>query len=115
MTPFSKLKTKAKDDPPMPTTEEQEAFYDAEIAPALAAIGKKCEDAGMSMVASVEWAPTEGGSTFVLAKGSSFAIRLVKLACEVRGNVDSMIIALRKYDPTGGGSVFLRVLNQKDI
>ena len=67
----------------------------------------------MSMVAQVEWAPTEGGSTFALAEGSSFAIRLVKLAAEVRGNVDSLIVALRKHDPIGGGSVFLRVLNQR--
>jgi hypothetical protein len=95
------------------TPEEREAFYDKEIAPALLAVTKRCEDAGMSFVAQVEWAPTEAGSTFALAEGSSFAIRLVKLACEVRGNVDSLIIALRKYDPTGGGSVFLRVLNQQ--
>ena len=91
---------------------DREAFYDAEIAPALAALGKKCQDAGMSIVATVEWAPAEGGSTFYLVEGSSFAIRLVKLACEVGGNVDSLIIALRKHDPSGGGSVFLRVLNQ---
>jgi hypothetical protein len=97
----------------MPTTEEQEAFYDAEIAPVLAALADKCQARGMSMVAEVEWAPTEGGTTICLAEGSSFAIRLVKLAAEVRGNVDSMIIALRKYDPTGAGSVFLRLLNKE--
>jgi hypothetical protein len=95
------------------TEQEREAFYDAEIAPALAALGKKCQDAGMSLIAQVEWAPTEAGSTFNLVEGSSFAIRLVKLACEVRGNVDGMIIALRKYDPTGGGSVFLRMINRQ--
>ena len=94
------------------TPEEREAFYDKEIAPALMAVAKKCEDAGLSIVATVEWAPEGAGSTFVLAEGSSFAVRLVKLAAEVRGNVDGLIIALRKYDPTGGGSVFLRVLNQ---
>lgn len=96
------------------TPEEREAFYDKEIAPALLALTKRCEDAGMSLVAQVEWDAESGaGSTFALAEGSSFAIRLVKLACEVRGNVDSLIIALRKYDPTGGGSAFLRLLNQQ--
>jgi hypothetical protein len=97
------------------TPEERETFYDKEIAPALLELSKRCQDAGLSMVATVEWAPTEGGHTFALVEGSSFAIRMAKLACEVRGNVDAMIIALRKYDPTGGGSVFLRVLNQKDM
>lgn len=96
------------------TPEEREAFYDKEIAPTLMALAKRCEDAGLSLVATVEWhAPDGAGSTFALAEGSSFAIRLVKLACEVRGNVDGLIIALRKHDPTGGGSVFLRMINRK--
>jgi hypothetical protein len=97
----------------MPTTEEQEAFYDAEIAPALAALSKKCTDAGMSLVAQVEWAPTEAGSTFGIVPGSSFAIRLVKLACEVRGNIDSMFIALRKSDTPGlDQSLFMRIIDR---
>ena len=96
------------------TPEEREAVYDAEIAPALMALAKRCEECGMSLVAEVEWNPDElaGGRTIALAEGSSFAMRLVKLAADVKGNVDGLIIALRKHDPTGGGSVFLRVLNQ---
>lgn len=93
------------------TQEELESVYDKEIAPQLFALSKRCEDLGMSLVAQVEWAPTEAGSTFALAEGSSFAIRLVKLACEVRGNVDGLISALCKHDPTGGNSIFLHVLN----
>jgi hypothetical protein len=31
----------------------------------------------------------------------------------VRGNVDAMFLALRKYDPTGGESIFLRMLNRE--
>jgi len=89
---------------------EREAFYDAEIAPVLMKLGEKCTERGMSLVAHVEWAPTEAGSTFCLAAESSFAIRLVKLACEVRGNVDSMIFALMKHGV--GGSLCLRVLSK---
>lgn len=97
------------------TPEEREAVYDAEIAPALLALSKRCQECGMSMVAEVEWNPAElaGGRTIALVEGSSFAIRLVKLAAEVKGNVDGLIIALRKYDPTGGGSIFLRMFNRE--
>ena len=97
------------------TPTEREAIYDAEIAPALAALSKRCQDVGMSMICEVEWDASEaaGGRTVALAEGSSFAMRLVKLACEVQGNIDSLIIALRKCDPTGGGSVFLRILNRQ--
>jgi hypothetical protein len=35
------------------TPEEREAFYDKEIAPALMALAKRCEEAGMSIVAQV--------------------------------------------------------------
>ena len=96
------------------TPEEREAIYDAEIGPELMRLAKRCEDCGMSFVAEVEWDPAEGagGRTVSLADGSSFAIRLVNLAAEVKGNIDSLIIALRKYDPAGGGSMFLRMLNR---
>jgi len=95
------------------TPAEREAVYDSEIAPALAKIAKRCKECGMSVVAEVEWdaAIAAGGLTVALAEGSSFAIRLMKLASEVRGNVDSMIIALRKADITG--SLFLNMLNRE--
>lgn len=94
------------------TPAEREAIYDAEIAPALEQLSKRCQDCGMSMVAEVEWdgAEAAGGMTVALSEGSSFAIRLVKLACEVRGNIDSLIIAVRKRGV--GGSMFLRMLDR---
>lgn len=97
------------------TPAEREAIYDAEIAPALAALAKRCEDCGMSLVAEVEWdaAKAEGGQTVALAEGSSFAIRLVKLAADVRGNIDSMLIAIRKANPPGlDGSLFMRIIDR---
>ncbi len=97
------------------TPEEREAVYDAEIAPELARLAKRCEDCGMSFVAEVEWNPEEmaGGRTATLAPGSSFAVRLVEIAARVQGNVDALIIALQKYARThGNNSMFLRILEK---
>lgn len=37
------------------TQEEAEAFYDAEIAPALLAVVERCKELGFAFVAHVEW------------------------------------------------------------
>lgn len=96
------------------TPAEREAIYDAEIAPALASIAKRCEECGMSLLAEVEWdgAEAAGGRTIALAEGSSFAIRFAKLATEVRGNLDSMIIALRKSNVDLSQSLFMRIIER---
>lgn len=97
------------------TPAEREAVYDAEIAPALAALSKRCQECGMSMLAEVEWdaATAAGGQTCAISEGSSFAFRLVKLASDVRGNIDSMFIALRKSDVPGiKDTLFMRVLDR---
>lgn len=100
------------------TPEEREAIYDAEIAPELSRLAARCQDIGMSMIAEVEWCPTEraGGMTCTLAEGSSFAMRLIKLACDVRGNVDGMFIALRKStDPDLSNTLVMRILSREGI
>ncbi len=100
------------------TPAEREAIYDAEIAPALSALAKRCEECGMSIVAEVEWNPAEaaGGMTVALAEGSSFAIRLGKLALEVRGNIDSLFIALNKSNVPGiKDTLVMRMLNRQPV
>lgn len=97
------------------TPAEREAIYDAEIAPELSRLAKRCEDVGMSFIAEVEWDAAEaaGGMTVALAEGSSFAMRLIKLACEVRGNIDGMFIALRKAKVPGlDQSIFMRIIDR---
>lgn len=84
--------------------EDREAFYDAEIAPALLALGKKCQDNGLSIVAEVEWLPGEGGTTATLQSGSGVGIRLVHLAAKARGNVDALILALMRHGKEHGHS-----------
>jgi hypothetical protein len=79
------------------TQEEREAFYDAEVAPALLTIGKKCQDNGLSFIAVAEWAPGETGRTGCLAEGAGVGIRITELAAQAAGNVDSLILALMKY------------------
>jgi len=101
------------------TPAEREALYDAEIAPQLRALAARCEQCGLSFVCEVEWSAdpeadgleSGGGTTKTLAQGSSFATRLVELSTQVRGNVDSMIIALLNLPP--GNSLFLRQLGQR--
>lgn len=97
------------------TPEEREALYDAEIAPALLALSKKCQDAGMSFVADVEWdaSTASGGKTLALCEGSSFAIRLVDCAIKSMGNVDTLCMALLKYaDEHGHGSIFIHMIQR---
>ena len=97
------------------TPAEREAIYDAEIAPELSRLAARCQDVGMSMVAEVEWDASEaaGGMTVTLAEGSSFAMRLIKLACEVRGNIDGLIIELRKSNVPGlDQSLFMRIIDR---
>lgn len=100
------------------TPAEREAIYDAEIAPVLSRLAARCEEVGMSMIAEVEWdaAQAAGGMTVALAEGSSFAMRLIKLACDVRGNIDGMFIALRKStNPDLSNSLVMRILSRDGI
>lgn len=43
-----------------------EDWYDAEIAPKLLGLAGRCRERGMAMVATVEYAPGERGSTMAL-------------------------------------------------
>lgn len=83
---------------------ENETFYDNEIAPRLTELARACEDRGMSFIASVEYAPSETGSTILLSADSSFQSRLMDLATRCNGNVDSLIFALMKYAREHGHS-----------
>lgn len=87
-----------------PNTSEREAFYDAEIAPALLALARRCEAEGLSIVAVVEWEPGETARTVALQQRSSLGIRIVELAAQARNNVDALIMALMKHGREHGHS-----------
>ena len=74
-----------------------EREYDEIIAPALAEISQKCTDLGMSIVARVEWATGEAGITYQgVSDDSGIAQRLALYAALCRGNLDDMIIGMRR-------------------
>ena len=56
------------EDPALPEVSEDEAWYDAEIAPALAALAKLCHERGMSFIAAVEYQPGDRGGTYYLTE-----------------------------------------------
>lgn len=76
---------------------EREKFYDREVAPALLALAKKCEDNGLSIVAKVEWEPGETGTTATIRDGAGFGLHLTHWAATANSNVDSLIMACMRH------------------
>lgn len=85
---------------------EREAFYDSEIAPALAALAQRCIDNGLSLHAGVWWGVGEYGETCAMHEGAVAQNDLTRVlvhgAIRARGNVDSLVIALKRYCREGG-------------
>lgn len=79
------------------TTSDGEAWYDAEIAPALADLAKRCNERGMSFVAVVEYQPGDRGCTYMLTEDAGLAMQMVGLCSRTAPNVDSYVISLRRY------------------
>ena len=79
------------------TPAEREAIYDAEIAPALKALSKRCAEVGMCFLAFVEWAPGEGGRTMCTTPEMGVGAKTVYSAMAAHGNADSLIIAMARY------------------
>ena len=89
----------------------KEAFYDAEIAPALLDLAKKCEDKGLSLVAMCEFEPNETGTTFSIRTEAGIEIMMSIMAMRARGNVDALLMALRQYgEEHGHQSLVLELL-----
>ena len=77
-----------------------EQDYDEQIAPLLADIANKIGELGGSIVARVEWAPDESGTTALgVTEKSGIGQILVAHAATCNGNLDSLYITLaRRYD-----------------
>jgi hypothetical protein len=91
---------------------DNEAIYDAEIAPALLMIGKRCQELGLPFTALVEWAPGEIGETSIMTSEASLPLKMAWLSMRANGNVDAFLFSLIRHlneKGTGaGGSLFLR-------
>lgn len=102
----------SNDDPALPEVSEDEAWYDAEIAPALAALAKRCHERGMSFIAAVEYQPGDRGGTYYLTEDAGLQMHMLHLAAQTVPNVDRYILALRKHCKEHGqdigGSFVLR-------
>jgi len=74
-----------------------EEWYDAEIAPALAALANRCQERGMAFVAAVEYAPGEHGGTYLVGENAGLGMQMIRMCSMTAPNVDSYIINVKKY------------------
>lgn len=96
------------------TQDEREAFYDAEIAPALLDVARKCEAAGLSFVAQAAWGNQECGSTVKLTAEMWASARIAAFAVRANGNADLLIKwMLDDADANGHNSIYLNLLKYK--
>jgi len=75
----------------------KEQIYDEEIAPVLLALGEKIKKLDMSMVAVVEYAPSERGATKVIGKDSGLEMKMLSICDQTAPNVDGFMLALKRY------------------
>lgn len=76
---------------------ENEAWYDAEIAPVLADLAKRCNERGMSFIATVEYDEGKRGGTYYLTEDADLSMRMVYLCSRSAPNVDSFLINLTRH------------------
>ncbi len=74
-----------------------EAWYDSEIVPALAALAKRCNERGMSFLASVEYEPGNRGRTTFLTGGAGLAMQMIDMCSATAPNVDKYIMRLIQH------------------
>lgn len=90
---------------------EAEDFYDAEVAPVLLELSKKCRARGMSFVATVEFEPGATGETVSLRENADGKILMTLMAVQAHGNADLLIMAMSRYaEKHGHSSAALSIL-----
>lgn len=97
--------------------EDGETWYDAEIAPALEALAKRCNERGMAFVAGVEYKPDCHSGTYFLGARAGLSMQMLNLCARTLPNVDSYVINLSRYCKDHGidatGSFVMRSLGDK--
>ncbi len=92
---------------------DNETYYDEVVAPALLDIAKRLHDRGMSMVATVEYAPGKCGSTYEIHVDACLDVRMLQIMSHAGCNVDSFMIGLIRYCKREGintdASAFMRI------
>lgn len=74
-----------------------EEIYDEQIAPLLLQAVQLCEKHGLAMVAVVEYAKEERGTTRVLPDGSGLAMRMLSMLAASGNHIDSFLMAVIKF------------------
>ena len=87
----------SNEDPALPETTEGEAWYDAEIAPALAELAKRCNERGMSFVAVVEYQPGDRAGTYMMTEDAGLSMQMVSLCSRTAPNVDAYVMNLKRH------------------
>lgn len=85
------------EDPATPETTEDEAWYDAEIAPALAALAKRCHERGMAFVAVVEYQTGVRAGTYYMTEGAGLEMHMQHFCAMTAPNVDAYAMNLRRH------------------
>ena len=79
------------------TADEDEAWYDSEIAPALFALAQRCHERGMAFVAAVEYQPGKHAGTYQVGEDAGLNMQMVRMCSQTAPNVDGYIISLVRY------------------
>ena len=74
-----------------------ERYYDEVIAPALMEVGRLCEERGIALVATVEYAPGERGSTMTLPEGAGLEMQILRMCANAGRNIDALMIGITRY------------------
>ena len=85
------------EDPALPEVPPDEAWYDAEVAPALAELAKRCHEKGMAFVAVVEYAPGERGGTYYMTKHAGLEMTMLLNCAQTVPNIDGYVIRLARH------------------
>ena len=91
-----------QEDPAAPEVTEDEAWYDAEIAPALLSLAQRCNERGMAFVAVVEYQPGDRAGTYMVGDDAGLAMHMVNMCSKTAPNVDAYIINLSRFCKSKG-------------
>jgi hypothetical protein len=107
------------EDPALPEKTENEAWYDAEITPALTELAARCHARGMSFLASVEYQPDDRAGTYYMTESAGTAMRMLYLCARTMPNIDRYVFALRQLaedrDMDTSSSMVLTRLNRETL
>ena len=91
--------------------QDHEQVFDSEIGPALLALAKKCEDLGMPFIAVCQYKNEGTSHTAYVPEGSDPLVRMAYYAAQSKGNVDTLVAAIRRDgEKHGHDSIVLSLL-----